>query len=70
MQQINEPTMSKFFVLFLEYIPARGENVIGTVTVKSGDIFRVDIGGSEPASLSYLAFEDATKKNRPDVKVC
>ena len=28
---------------------------------------RVDIGTSEPASLSYLAFESATKKNRPNV---
>ena len=24
---------------------------------KAGDVFRVDIGTSEPASLSYLAFE-------------
>merc|ERR1712098_50098 len=27
----------------------------------------VDIGTSEPAALSYLAFESATKKNRPNV---
>jgi len=53
----------------LQYIPARGDNVIGVVTAKGGDIFRVDIGTSEPASLSYLAFEGATKRNRPDVKV-
>lgn len=39
------------------------------VLFKAGDIFRIDIGTSEPASLSYLAFEGATKRNRPDVKV-
>ncbi|ELU16219.1 hypothetical protein CAPTEDRAFT_131167 [Capitella teleta] len=51
------------------YIPVRGENVLGVVTNKSGDTFKVDIGGSEQASLSYLAFEGATKRNRPDVKI-
>lgn len=51
------------------YIPSKGETVIGLVTQKSGDIFRVDIGAGETAALSYLAFEGATKKNRPDVNV-
>lgn len=51
------------------YIPNKGETVIGHVVQKAGDIFRVDIGASEPAVLSYLAFEGATKKNRPDVNV-
>lgn len=51
------------------YVPAKGDTVIGYVTGKSTDTFRVDIGGSEPASLSYLAFEGATKRNRPEVNV-
>ncbi|XP_067011110.1 exosome complex component RRP40 [Anabrus simplex] len=51
------------------YVPARRESVVGVVTNKGGDIFKVDIGSSEQASLSYLAFEGATKKNRPDVQV-
>ncbi|CAB4060405.1 RRP40 [Lepeophtheirus salmonis] len=51
------------------YFPNKGEAVIGIVTRKAGDIFRVDVGASEQATLSYLAFEGATKKNRPDVKV-
>ena len=29
----------------------------------------MDIGTAEPASLSYLAFEGATKRNRPNVSV-
>ncbi|XP_023184371.1 exosome complex component RRP40 isoform X2 [Xiphophorus maculatus] len=53
----------------LLYVPAKGETVIGIVTVKSGDVFKVDIGGSEVASLSYLAFEGATKRNRPNIQV-
>ena len=52
-----------------QYVPVRGENVIGIVTQKAGDMFKVDMGGSDQASLSYLAFEGATKRNRPDVKV-
>ena len=51
------------------YVATRGENVIGVVLAKVGDIFRVDIGTAEPASLSYLAFEGATKRNRPAVNV-
>ncbi|KAA0709644.1 Exosome complex component RRP40 [Triplophysa tibetana] len=51
------------------YIPTKGECVIGIVTAKSGDIYKVDVGGSEQASLSYLAFEGATKRNRPNVQV-
>ncbi|TKS65019.1 Exosome complex component RRP40 [Collichthys lucidus] len=50
------------------YVPAKGETIIGIVTVKSGDVFKVDCGGSEQASLSYLAFEGATKRNRPNVQ--
>ncbi|KAG7277950.1 hypothetical protein CRUP_022120 [Coryphaenoides rupestris] len=51
------------------YVPAKGESVIGIITTKSGDVFKVDVGGSEQASLSYLAFEGATKRNRPNVQV-
>ncbi|XP_069486459.1 exosome complex component RRP40 [Ambystoma mexicanum] len=51
------------------YVPVKGDLVIGIVTTKSGDVFKVDIGGSEQAYLSYLAFEGATKRNRPNVQV-
>ena len=36
---------------------------------KAGDVFRVDIGTSQPATLSYMAFEGATKRSRPNVNV-
>lgn len=49
------------------YVPARGDLVLGIVRSKAGDQYRVDIGAPETASISYLAFESATKKNRPDL---
>uniref|UniRef100_A0A915M6Z2 Ribosomal RNA-processing protein 40 n=1 Tax=Meloidogyne javanica TaxID=6303 RepID=A0A915M6Z2_MELJA len=51
------------------YIPHSGDRVLGTVTAKVGDIFRVDIGGPDLALLNYTSFEGATKRNRPNVKV-
>lgn len=54
---------------YFQYVPSKGDSVLGIVTHKTGDTFRVDIGSSELASLSYLSFEGATKRNRPDVKV-
>ncbi|NXY44334.1 EXOS3 protein, partial [Ceuthmochares aereus] len=51
------------------YVPVKGDHVIGIVTAKAGDVFKLDVGGSEQASLSYLAFEGATKRNRPNVQV-
>ncbi|KAF4519718.1 hypothetical protein B566_EDAN015470 [Ephemera danica] len=51
------------------YVPARGECVLGVVTNARGEMFRVDIGASDDACISYLAFEGATKKNRPMINV-
>lgn len=68
---LNFKPPGTFFVdsYLKRYIPARGDCVVGVVTAKLGDFYRVDIGSSEQASLSYLAFEGATKKNRPDVSI-
>ncbi|XP_023166332.1 exosome complex component RRP40 [Drosophila hydei] len=49
------------------YVPARGDLIIGIVKARAGDLYRVDIGSADMASISYLAFEAATKKNRPDL---
>lgn len=68
---LKQKSTNTFWVESIQkrYIPSKGESVIGLVVQKAGDIFRVDIGSSELAALSYLAFEGATKKNRPDVNV-
>lgn len=50
-------------------MPVRNEYVIGIVVSKSSETIKVDIGGSEYASLSFLAFENATKRNKPNVEV-
>ncbi|KAJ7147056.1 exosome complex exonuclease RRP40 [Mycena crocata] len=51
------------------YVPASQESVIGVVVQKAGEAFRVDIGSAQPASLDGLAFEGATKRNKPNLKI-
>jgi len=51
------------------YVPAPQESVIGVITGRSGEGWRVDIGSAHPASLDGLAFEGATKRNKPSLKV-
>ncbi|KAI0789779.1 exosome complex exonuclease RRP40 [Abortiporus biennis] len=51
------------------YVPAPQERVIGIIVARSGENWRVDIGSAHNASLDGLAFEGATKRNRPNLKV-
>ncbi|KAJ3176116.1 Exosome component 3 [Geranomyces variabilis] len=51
------------------YVPAASDPVLGTVTARQGESFRVDIGSAHPAALSILAFEGATRRNRPNLDV-
>lgn len=53
----------------MQYVPAPQESVIGVVIARSGENWRVDIGSAHMASLDGLAFEGATKRNRPNLKV-
>lgn len=57
------------FFLYFKYVAIRGERVIGVVVGKGAMSVNVDIGTSEFASLSLLAFESATKRNRPNIQV-
>ena len=57
-------------MFLFQYVATKADFVIGVCTSRQMDNFRVDIGSSSPATISYLSFEGATKKNRPDVKVC
>ena len=43
--------------------------MIGVVTQRLGESYRVDIGEAHQASLDALAFEAATKRNKPNLKV-
>jgi len=63
--------VSKLFVDNVQkrYVPAAEDFVIGTVLEKHADVYRLDIGASQLARLPSLAFEGATKKNRPNIAV-
>lgn len=52
-----------------QYVPAPQEFVVGVVVGRSGENWRVDIGSAQTATLDGLAFEGATKRNRPNLKV-
>ena len=52
------------------YIPLQNDLVIGIVTARLSEFFRVDIGSQSTATLSLLTgFDNATKKNRPSWNV-
>lgn len=52
------------------YIPAVGDFVVGTITGAFGDAYKVALSNfSMGVSLSYMAFPNASKKNRPTLKV-
>lgn len=55
--------------LFIQYVPAPQESVIGVVLGRSGEGWRVDIGSAHSALLDGLAFEGATKRSKPNLKV-
>ncbi|ORX49315.1 hypothetical protein BCR36DRAFT_353753 [Piromyces finnis] len=51
------------------YVPSLNEHVIGKIIAKTQDYFRVDIGSAHSALLSTLAFEGATKRNKPNLEI-
>ncbi|KAJ2890157.1 exosome non-catalytic core subunit rrp40 [Coemansia aciculifera] len=51
------------------YVAAVGEPVVGVVVARHGEGYRVDIGSVHDALLPMLAFEGATKRNKPNLTV-
>ncbi|PIO59935.1 hypothetical protein TELCIR_18586 [Teladorsagia circumcincta] len=51
------------------YVAEKGDRIIGIVTGSAGDFYKLEIGTPENATISFLAFEGATKRNRPDLKI-
>lgn len=39
------------------------------VSARTAEFYRVDIGGPHPATLGSLAFDGATKRNKPNLEV-
>eukprot|EP00729_Bicosta_minor_P009006 gene9006-23745_t len=48
---------------------SEGDNVVGVVIGKPGENYSVQIGTSRNASLPFLAFEGATRRNRPNIQI-
>ncbi|VDL88730.1 unnamed protein product [Schistocephalus solidus] len=46
-----------------------GDRVLGVVKKKTSEMCLVDIGCPSAASLSLMAFEGASKKNKPDIRL-
>lgn len=51
------------------YEPTVGDAVVAVVTDRHAEEYRVDMAGTDTASLSALAFEGATKRNKPTLVV-
>ncbi|KAI8987235.1 hypothetical protein BDF20DRAFT_849010 [Mycotypha africana] len=49
------------------YIASAGESVIGIILARMAEYYRVDIGTAQSAILPVLAFEGATKRNKPNL---
>ena len=54
---------------FLVYTPQKGDCVIGVITQKHAEEYEVDINAAFDGRLSVIAFDGATKRNRPSLKV-
>jgi exosome complex RNA-binding protein Rrp4 len=52
-----------------QYIPAPKDLVLGTIIHRHSEGYRVDLGSAQMASLDALAFEGATKRSKPNLKV-
>lgn len=51
------------------YVAADGDAVIGVVRERFGDEYRLDINGTDTATLPMLAFQGAVKKNKPNLQI-
>lgn len=63
------PSSSSPTQLQLQYVAHPPEPIIGIITARHAEGYRVDIGTSSSASLDALAFEGATKRSKPNLKV-
>ena len=50
------------------YIPKVNDQVVGIVEDRTSDFYKINIFSTAPALLNKLAFEGATKRNKPELK--
>jgi hypothetical protein len=62
---------NRFFVLsnHKRYAPAVGDTVVGVVVDRLSEAYRVRLHGTTTAQLPLLAFDGATKRNKPNLEV-
>lgn len=51
------------------YIASEGEPILGVIVGRHAEGYRVDIGSAHDALLPLLAFEGATKRNKPNLAI-
>lgn len=54
---------------YKRYVASLDDNVIGIVTDRNAEFYRVNIGAAANATLGSLAFDGATKRNRPSLRL-
>lgn len=53
-----------------QYVPAKRDNVIGVIVQRGTDQFKVSLQDhTRPVWLDYLAFENSTRRNRPNLQI-
>ncbi|KAF0686807.1 Aste57867_21404 [Aphanomyces stellatus] len=50
------------------YLPSVDDGVVGMIVDRNAEFYRVDIGASSYATLGMLAFDGASKRNRPNLQ--
>lgn len=51
------------------YVPVRNDSVLGLVAARGAEGYKIDIGCAQLANLDALAFEGATKRHKPNLKI-
>jgi hypothetical protein len=66
----NNPSVGNHYVECSRrrYYPRQGDQVVGIIEERGGDFYTVNIFSGRHCLLNRLAFEGATKRNRPELK--
>lgn len=58
-----------FLSIHPQYVPSPGDAIIGQITAKNAEFYTLSLGSAHSATLPVLAFEGATKRHRPNLKI-
>jgi exosome complex component RRP40 len=63
------PTIFVAHATMRRYTPNEGDNIIGIITERHAENYRVDINSYQDACLPSLSFENATKRHKPNLAI-